>query len=98
MDDIKITVNTSKGPINLTLFPDDAPVTCANFLNLAGRGYYDGLKFHRVIPDFMAQGGDPNGPEPAQQGGDSVTSSEAGSPEGSEGPDREETPTAEGGS
>lgn len=61
MDDIKITVNTSKGAINLTLFPDDAPVTCANFLNLASRGYYDGLKFHRVIPDFMVQGGCPQG-------------------------------------
>jgi peptidyl-prolyl cis-trans isomerase B (cyclophilin B) len=61
MDDIKITLNTSKGPINLTLFPDDAPVTCANFLNLASRGYYDGLKFHRVIPDFMIQGGCPQG-------------------------------------
>ena len=61
MDDIKITVNTSKGAINLTLFPDDAPVTCANFLNLATRGYYDGLKFHRVIPDFMVQGGCPQG-------------------------------------
>ena len=61
MDDIKITVNTSKGDINLTLFPDDAPVTCANFLNLAQRGYYDGLTFHRVIPDFMVQGGCPQG-------------------------------------
>ena len=61
MDDIKITVNTSKGAINLTLFPDDAPVTCANFLNLATRSYYDGLKFHRVIPDFMVQGGCPQG-------------------------------------
>ncbi len=61
MDDIKITVNTSKGAINLTLFPDDAPVTCASFLNLASRGYYDGLTFHRVIPDFMIQGGCPLG-------------------------------------
>lgn len=61
MDDIKITVNTSKGAINITLFPDDTPVTCANFLNLATRGYYDGLKFHRVIPDFMVQGGCPKG-------------------------------------
>jgi peptidyl-prolyl cis-trans isomerase B (cyclophilin B) len=61
MDDIKITVNTSKGAINLTLFPDDAPVTCANFLNLAQRGFYDGLKFHRVISDFMVQGGCPHG-------------------------------------
>ena len=61
MDDIKITVNTSKGAINITLFPDDTPVTCANFLNLATRSYYDGLKFHRVIPDFMVQGGCPQG-------------------------------------
>ena len=61
MDDITITITTSKGPIKLTLFADDAPVTCANFLNLASRGYYDGLKFHRVIPDFMVQGGCPSG-------------------------------------
>ena len=61
MDDIKITLNTSKGPINLTLFPADTPVTCASFLNLATRGYYDGLTFHRVIPDFMIQGGCPTG-------------------------------------
>lgn len=61
MDDIKITINTSKGAINLTLFPGDAPVTCANFLNLAQRKYYDGLTFHRVIPDFMVQGGCPLG-------------------------------------
>ena len=61
MSDIAITINTSKGAIKLSLFPDDAPVTCANFLNLASRGYYDGLKFHRVIPDFMIQGGCPSG-------------------------------------
>ena len=61
MDDIKITFNTSKGAIKLTLFPDDAPVTCANFLNLVTRGYYDGLKFHRVVPNFMVQGGCPQG-------------------------------------
>ena len=61
MSDISITIQTAKGPIKLTLFPDDTPVTCANFLNLAGRGYYDGLKFHRVIPDFMVQGGCPSG-------------------------------------
>ncbi|MFP6865758.1 MAG: peptidylprolyl isomerase, partial [Roseibacillus sp.] len=59
MDDIKITFNTSKGAIKLTLFPDDAPVTCANFLNLVTRGYYDGLTFHRVISNFMVQGGCP---------------------------------------
>lgn len=52
---------TAKGDIWLTLFPEQAPVTVANFVNLAQRGFYDGLKFHRVIPDFMIQGGDPTG-------------------------------------
>ena len=61
MDDIKITIHTDKGNIDLTLFPDEAPVTCASFLNLARRGFYDGIAFHRVIPDFMIQGGDPTG-------------------------------------
>ena len=61
MSDIAITIDTSKGPIKLSLFPDDTPVTCSNFLNLASRGYYDGLTFHRVIPDFMVQGGCPSG-------------------------------------
>jgi cyclophilin family peptidyl-prolyl cis-trans isomerase len=53
--------STDKGDIWLTLYPDKAPVTVANFVNLAQRGFYDGLKFHRVIPDFMIQGGDPAG-------------------------------------
>jgi peptidyl-prolyl cis-trans isomerase B (cyclophilin B) len=61
MDDIKITIHTNKGDINLTLFPDDAPVTVTSFLSLASRGYYDSLKFHRVIPNFMIQGGCPTG-------------------------------------
>lgn len=61
MSDIRITLQTSKGDIKATLFADKAPMTCANFLNLAARGYYDGLTFHRVIPDFMVQGGDPTG-------------------------------------
>ncbi len=61
MDDIKITIHTSKGDINLTLFPYDAPVTVTSFLNLASHGYYDGLSFHRVIPNFMIQGGCPTG-------------------------------------
>ena len=61
ISDIKITMNTSKGAIKVTMFANDAQVTCASFLNLAKRGYYDGLKFHRVIPDFMIQGGDPTG-------------------------------------
>jgi peptidyl-prolyl cis-trans isomerase B (cyclophilin B) len=54
-------LKTSKGDIKLRLFADKAPVTVANFANLAKRGYYDGLRFHRVIPDFMIQGGCPHG-------------------------------------
>ena len=61
MKDIRIIVKTDKGDIEGVLYPGKAPVTVANFLNLAKRGYYDGLKFHRVIPDFMVQGGDPTG-------------------------------------
>jgi peptidyl-prolyl cis-trans isomerase B (cyclophilin B) len=61
MDDIKITMQTSKGDINLTLFPDDAPVTVCSFLHLASREFYNGLTFHRVIPNFMIQGGCPDG-------------------------------------
>ena len=58
---IKAAINTSKGTINLELFAEKTPKTVANFVNLAKRGYYDGLNFHRVIPDFMIQGGCPNG-------------------------------------
>lgn len=61
MQDIRIIVNTNKGPIEATLQPSAAPVTVANFLNLAKRGYYNGITFHRVIPQFMIQGGDPTG-------------------------------------
>lgn len=61
MKDIRIVLKTSKGNIDLTLFPSKAPVTVANFLNLAQKGKYDGVKFHRVIKDFMIQGGDPTG-------------------------------------
>ena len=61
MDDIRIIVKTSKGDIEGTLFASKAPITVANYLNLAKRGYYDGLTFHRVIPNFMIQGGDPDG-------------------------------------
>ena len=61
MDDIRIIVKTSKGDIEGTLFASKAPVTVANYLNLAKRGYYDGITFHRVIPNFMIQGGDPTG-------------------------------------
>ena len=52
---------TRKGEIRVTLLPSDAPLAVANFVNLAQRGYYDGLTFHRVIADFMVQGGDPTG-------------------------------------
>ena len=52
---------TSEGPIELELFPEDAPKTVGNFTKLASDGYYDGLAFHRVIPDFMIQGGCPQG-------------------------------------
>lgn len=45
----------------ITLYPEDAPITCENFENLVSDGFYDGLTFHRVVEDFMAQGGDPNG-------------------------------------
>ena len=58
---MQATMTTSKGAIRLNLFPEQAPVTVANFVNLAGRGYYDGLKFHRVIANFMVQGGCPRG-------------------------------------
>jgi cyclophilin family peptidyl-prolyl cis-trans isomerase len=55
------TLNTTKGAIELELFDDDAPKTVENFLKLARDGFYDGVIFHRVIPDFMIQGGDPTG-------------------------------------
>lgn len=61
VEDIKITLKTSRGDIKGTLFASQVPVTVANFLNLASRGYYDGIVFHRVISDFMIQGGDPTG-------------------------------------
>ena len=53
--------DTDRGPIKLELYPDKAPLTVANFVNLARRGFYDGLNFHRVIADFMVQGGCPEG-------------------------------------
>ena len=59
--DKNITMTTSKGNIHLTVFASKTPMTAASFLNLAKRGYYDGLTFHRVIADFMIQGGDPTG-------------------------------------
>jgi peptidyl-prolyl cis-trans isomerase B (cyclophilin B) len=61
MNDIRIIVKTDKGDIEGTLFASKAPLTVANFLNLAKHGYYNGITFHRVIPQFMIQGGDPTG-------------------------------------
>ncbi len=57
----KVTMCTSKGDITLELDADAAPKTATNFIALANSGFYDGLTFHRVIPGFMIQGGDPNG-------------------------------------
>jgi cyclophilin family peptidyl-prolyl cis-trans isomerase len=55
------TLHTNHGAIALELYDDDAPKTVDNFLKLARDGFYDGVIFHRVIPDFMIQGGDPTG-------------------------------------
>jgi peptidyl-prolyl cis-trans isomerase B (cyclophilin B) len=56
-----VTLQTNHGAIAVELFDDDAPKTVENFLKLARDGFYDGVIFHRVIPDFMIQGGDPTG-------------------------------------
>ncbi len=55
------TLQTTKVAIAIELYDEDAPKTVQNFVDLAGRGFYDGVIFHRVIPDFMIQGGDPTG-------------------------------------
>ena len=55
------TLHTNHGAIAVELFDEDAPKTVANFVKLAKDGFYDGVIFHRVIPDFMIQGGDPTG-------------------------------------
>ncbi|WP_299485392.1 peptidylprolyl isomerase [Acaryochloris sp. IP29b_bin.137] len=57
----KATMETDKGTIHLDLFDQDAPNTVKNFVDLANKGFYDGLNFHRVIPNFMIQGGCPKG-------------------------------------
>ena len=55
------TIHTNLGPIAIELYPDDAPKTVQNFTELAEKGFYDGLAFHRIIRDFMIQGGCPQG-------------------------------------
>lgn len=59
--DIVAVIKTSLGDLSVRLFPDDAPRTVENFVTHARNGYYDNLKFHRIISDFMIQGGDPKG-------------------------------------
>ena len=61
IQEVGALMRTSKGDIKIRLFADKAPVTVANFVNLAKKGFYDGLSFHRVIADFMVQGGCPHG-------------------------------------
>jgi len=64
-----VVLNTNQGSIEIELRPDIAPKACDNFMQLAQKGYYNGLIFHRVIKDFMIQGGDPTG---TGMGGESV--------------------------
>jgi peptidyl-prolyl cis-trans isomerase B (cyclophilin B) len=61
LNDIRIIIQTAKGDLEATLIPEEAPIATANFLNLAQRKFYDGLIFHRVVPKFVIQGGDPAG-------------------------------------
>ena len=56
-----VVLQTNQGDIEINLFCDVAPKTCENFIGLINKGYYNGLIFHRVIPNFMIQGGDPTG-------------------------------------
>ncbi|MDR2465067.1 MAG: peptidylprolyl isomerase, partial [Streptococcaceae bacterium] len=65
----KAIIHTNHGDIHLVLFPEQAPKTVENFITLSKKGYYDGVIFHRVIPDFMIQGGDPTG---TGMGGESI--------------------------
>ena len=66
---VQATIKTNQGDIKLQLFPDQAPKTVKNFVELAKQGYYKGVIFHRLIPDFMIQGGDPTG---TGAGGESI--------------------------
>jgi peptidylprolyl isomerase len=69
MDTKIIVLETTQGPIEITLMPEVAPKACENFIGLVKKGYYNGLTFHRVIKDFMIQGGDPTG---TGAGGESI--------------------------
>src|SRR5207249_10185740 len=76
MPNKKAIIETKKGTSELGLFADEVPDTVANFVKLANSGFYDGTKFHRVIPNFMIQGGDPyskTGKGPVGTGGPGYT-------------------------
>ncbi|TAN44574.1 MAG: peptidylprolyl isomerase [Nitrospirae bacterium] len=64
MSDTRAVISTKFGDIELKFFPDVAPNHVNNFIELSKKGFYDGTTFHRVIPDFMIQGGDPNSKDP----------------------------------
>ena len=64
-----VVLETTQGEIEIQLYPDAAPKTCENFVGLVEKGYYDGIIFHRIIKDFMIQGGDPTG---TGRGGESL--------------------------
>jgi peptidylprolyl isomerase len=66
---LHVELKTTQGPIKVRLFPEHAPKTVENFTGLVEKGYYDGIIFHRVIPEFMVQGGDPTG---TGRGGESL--------------------------
>ena len=68
-DDMIVILETNQGAIEIKLMPDIAPKACENFVKLVEKGYYDGIIFHRVIKDFMIQGGDPTG---TGRGGNSI--------------------------
>jgi len=61
MKDTTVILETTQGDVELKLFPEIAPKACENFVGLVKKGYYDGITFHRVIKNFMVQGGDPTG-------------------------------------
>jgi len=69
MEETIVTIETNQGSIELKLYPEHAPKTCENFLGLVKKGYYDGIIFHRIIPEFMLQCGDPTG---TGRGGESL--------------------------
>lgn len=67
MEDIRL--DTTMGSFTIELYPNHAPKACRNFTELSRKGYYDGVSFHRIIKDFMVQGGDPTG---TGRGGESI--------------------------